>query len=235
MFHNPQNLTLPEGSGFRFLTTSEVEVLTDRTATKTSIVQELLRNLALEYWNQSRCEWRSNLERGTPFNLENLTYRTLAPLPQIPAVSDYVEKWHDSPPSSQFAAACADFVESFEFLSAEHHSRMREKGFWRIEDELSALLGATDRKDLLPALLNAFDGQKIALQTSEASEALEGLRHGNPPDDKIPEFSAAEAEFADIILRLMDHAHARGWRVAAALIAKMSMNATRDKMHGKAF
>jgi hypothetical protein len=55
------------------------------------------------------------------------------------------------------------------------------------------------------------------------------------PDDKVPEFSAVEAEFADAIIRMMDQAHARGWRVAQAIEAKMKFNATRAHKHGKAF
>ena len=47
----------------------------------------------------------------------------------------------------------------------------------------------------------------------ELSEALEGLRHGNPPSDHIPQFSSVEEEFADVIIRIMDHARARGFRV----------------------
>lgn len=76
------------------------------------------------------------------------------------------------------------------------------------------------------------DGTRIALIHSELSEALEADRHGNPPDDKIPEFSGMEAELADAILRIMDFSVHRNLRVGQALIAKLKYNATRPPMHG---
>lgn len=76
------------------------------------------------------------------------------------------------------------------------------------------------------------DGEMVALMHSELSEALEGLRAGNPPDDKVPEFSSAEAELADVVIRIMDMSKARGWDVAGALIAKAAMNRTREHKHG---
>lgn len=76
------------------------------------------------------------------------------------------------------------------------------------------------------------DGEMVALMHSELSEALEGLRAGNPPDDKVPQFSSAEAELADVVIRIMDMSQARGWDIAGALIAKAMMNTTRERMHG---
>lgn len=66
----------------------------------------------------------------------------------------------------------------------------------------------------------------------EATEAWEGIRIGNPPDEKCPEFSQLEVELADVVIRVMDTAQARGLRVAEALIAKMGYNATRSYRHG---
>ena len=80
------------------------------------------------------------------------------------------------------------------------------------------------------------EGEAIALMHSELSEALEAMRAGNPPDDKIPEFSGRDAELADCIIRIMDMSAAFGWPVAEALIAKIAYNKTRSYKHGgKAF
>lgn len=62
----------------------------------------------------------------------------------------------------------------------------------------------------------------------EISEGWEGVRKGNKPSDHIPEFSFAEEEIADTIIRLCDTAGAFGCRVAEAVAAKMAFNASRD-------
>ena len=79
------------------------------------------------------------------------------------------------------------------------------------------------------------DGTLIALIMSEAAEALESLRKGNGPDDHCPQFSGAEVELADVVIRIMDMTEARGWNVAGAIVAKHEFNKSRPYKHGKEF
>ncbi len=54
-------------------------------------------------------------------------------------------------------------------------------------------------------------------------------------DDKIPAYSGAEAELADVVIRLMDMAQGRGWDIPRALVEKLAFNRTRERRHGKQF
>ena len=105
----------------------------------------------------------------------------------------------------------AHFISAFYELANKVHENAVNKGWWEKERN---------------------DGEIISLMHSELSEALEAIRNGNPPDDKIPEFSGAEAELADVIIRIMDLIPARGWRIGEAIIAKMKMNELRAYKHG---
>lgn len=81
----------------------------------------------------------------------------------------------------------------------------------------------------------ASTGEAIALMHSELSEALEADRAGNPPDDKIPEFSGLEAELADCIIRILDFSEANNLKVISAMVAKAAYNETRPFRHGKQY
>ena len=75
------------------------------------------------------------------------------------------------------------------------------------------------------------DGEMIALIHSELSEILEALRKPGQ-SDHIPEFSGVEEEAADVLIRLLDMAKARGWRLEQAVDAKVAFNRTRPFKHG---
>jgi NTP pyrophosphatase (non-canonical NTP hydrolase) len=107
------------------------------------------------------------------------------------------------------------FIDAYNELANEINEIACEKGWWDAERN---------------------DGEIICLMHSELSEALEGLRHGNPPDDHIPEYTSVEAEMADVLIRIADYGKARGLRIAEAAVAKIAYNKTRPHKHGgKAF
>ena len=79
------------------------------------------------------------------------------------------------------------------------------------------------------------DGEALALIHSEVSEALECLRWGNPPDKNLGDFSGAEVQITDAVMRIMDLAHGRGWRVAEVIFEKLRFNESREYRNGKEF
>lgn len=122
------------------------------------------------------------------------------------------------------------FVHYFNFMARLAHETARSKGWWDDRDKLLTVL-QEHSPDLVEYAKNLQIATGIALKTSELSEALEGIREGTH-DDKIPEFTSEEAEYADTIIRIMDTAAGRKLRVAEAVVAKMRMNSTRSAKHG---
>jgi hypothetical protein len=136
-----------------------------------------------------------------------------------------------NPPTSNVESA---FIALFDHFAESAHANSRAKGFWAGRTALIETLRREDELtggNLVGVALKLIDGQQIALMHSELSEALEGSRK-NLQDDHLPEFSMMEAELADTVIRIMDHAGAFGLRVGEAIVAKMAYNAGREPMHG---
>lgn len=122
------------------------------------------------------------------------------------------------------------FITAWETLEDLAYANSAAKGFWDDNPKPPPTDLPAQAKHLMTAAPT-----KICLTHSELSEALEGIRAGDPPDDKIPEFTSSEAELADAVIRIMDMAKAFNLRVGRAVVAKMAFNATRPPKHGKAF
>jgi NTP pyrophosphatase (non-canonical NTP hydrolase) len=109
-----------------------------------------------------------------------------------------------------------EFAHAWLMMAQYIHDWAQRKGWWE-----------SDRNDY----------EMIALMHSELSEAVEALRSGNPRSDKLTPYSESpftdvEEELADVVIRIMDTAQARGWNVAGAIEAKMAYNERRPYRHG---
>lgn len=102
----------------------------------------------------------------------------------------------------------------FDLVSQKVYAIAKDKGFY-------------DNPSDLP--------RSLALIHSEASEALEALRHGNPPSVKVPGVSLFEEEIADVVIRAMDLAALEKMTLGDTILKKIEYNRTRKHRHGKLF
>lgn len=127
------------------------------------------------------------------------------------------------------------------FITATQFRTMETYPFpWKIEGSVPMLKDLYTFQELVHE--NAKDkgwwdksssnAKSFMLMVSELAEAMEADRLGNPPDDKIPEYSGIEAELADTIIRILDFAEGKSWDVIGAMKAKFEYNKGREKMHG---
>lgn len=149
-----------------------------------------------------------------------------------------------------------DFLDGLEAVAAEIHRIAVDRGWWpdektpeevvacfRVEDMRigkGATLQLSDISDRLLDLVkraretaSRSEAEMIALHHSELSEALEeGVRRGNPEAVDLPGYSAMEEQFADLLIRVLDHCHHRRYRIGEAVLAKIEVNRRRPYKHG---
>lgn len=127
-------------------------------------------------------------------------------------------------------------------LQAVAHEQSEAKGFW----DTYIAVGLMDdgaNAELHEQLRIAVLSQKLALVSSEVTEALEDLREGKPyrrqdalhiAEDGKPEGYASE--LADIVIRVLDLAEGTGIHLEQVIKLKLNYNQNkRGRLHGRLF
>jgi hypothetical protein len=118
---------------------------------------------------------------------------------------------HHSPPLTHWER---DFIDHVEQMGTAIHQLAVEKRFWE-QDQNSR--------------------EMAALIHARFSQTLEAMQKGNPPDSKLPEFSTAEVELADMIIQILDMAANYKWRVGEAVVAKHRFDRSRPDLNGNQY
>lgn len=109
-------------------------------------------------------------------------------------------------------------------LCKKAHENAINHGFWEDFDIISKNVSECDVRTIL---YNDAIGNRLMLIASEASEALEGLRHGNMVNFR--------EELADIAIRLGDLCGGLKIDLEREIKKKMEKNKNRPYKHGKEF
>ena len=121
------------------------------------------------------------------------------------------------PEAPDLAGQLADDIDG---LARSIHADVAANGHWVAREE-----GMRDW---------ALAALKAGLIGTEVSELLEEYRAGTDHDQskRIPGFTREEDEVADIVIRSLDLAGARGLRLGHAIAAKLQANRGRSRGHG---
>ena len=139
------------------------------------------------------------------------------------------EKWLDQ----------QETIGRLKHLQKRLHTTSKEKGWWEDHGQLCKAVAMLDNSHDLEgsALGNGFADlmfkmSRTMLVVTELSEAIEALRQGDPPDDKVPEYRGFAVELADAVIRILDIAEQFDLPVIDAIFAKADFNDNRTYKHG---
>lgn len=127
---------------------------------------------------------------------------------------------------------------SIEWLMEQCHQTALEKGWWKDHEHLVAAIEHWNKAHEDSQLPEGFADllfkmARSMLIVSEVSEGVEGLRMGDPPDDKVPEFSSFTVELGDNIIRTFDLSKRFNLPLGKAIVAKaLGFNKKRSYKHG---
>lgn len=107
----------------------------------------------------------------------------------------------------------------------------KKQGFW---EDYKNMMNDADTASCEKTVKSLFVAQRLALITSEISEALEADRK-DLMDDKLTHRKGLEVELADALIRILDMAGGMELDLGGAVEEKLAYNKTRAYKHGKAY
>lgn len=104
------------------------------------------------------------------------------------------------------------------------HDNAHGKEFWK---DIKAIEYLDANEEVKVMMWNNAVATRLALVTTETSEAVEALRHND--EDNF------EEELADVVIRICDICGGLGIDLEKKIVEKMERNKKRPKLHGKSF